>query len=53
MYVFLKYTLLVTLHQMCLGRGNGLVSEVKSVGVCMRRKIRLLVTKEEEGCVKI
>ena len=28
MYVFLKYTVLVTLHQMCLGRGNGLVSEV-------------------------
>ena len=46
---FLKYTVLVTLHQMCLGRGNGLVSEVKSVGVCTRRKIRLLVTKEEEG----
>ena len=38
-------------------RGYGLVSEVKSVGVCMRRKIRLVVTKqrisEQEGGVKI
>ena len=38
-------------------RSNGMVSEVKSVGVCMRRKIRLVVTKqrisEQEGGVKI